>query len=325
MLRRVFFQKSQPPFTHVAFGRVDDTPERQVVLVGDHPQVAEGVLDFRPVEELHTAVDGVRYLFFQKYLLYGPGHIVSPVQEGDIRIFHTFCLQAADLFADPLCLAFLGVRKMTNHRRAGGTVGQQFLLDAVFVFFNEGIGCCQDFRCGTVILHHHDSPGARKLCGKIHQETPICSPPAVNSLVRVTHHEQVPVPGAQRFHQLILEGVDVLEFVDHDVLQPLLPFQTDVFPFFENMQRELDQVVVIQSKTFLFLIEITEKNDILCPDCCVILFFQRFQGKGNHVLVIFRSFEQLLYLDHIPGHGKGHVPQGQAPLFVYDLQHGVDV
>ena len=91
------------------------------------------------------------------------------------------------------------------------------------------------------------------------------------------------------------------------------------------MQRELDQVVVIKAKTFLFLIEITEKNDILCPDCCVILFFQRFQGKGNHILVIFRSFEQLLYLDHIPGHGKGHVPQGQASLFVNDLQHGVDV
>ena len=133
------------------------------------------------------------------------------------------------------------------------------------------------------------------------------------------------MPGAQRFHQFILQGVDVLELVDHDVFQPLLPFQTDVFPFFENMQRELDQVVVIQSKTFLFLIEITKKDNILCPGCCVILFFQRFQGQGYHVPVIFRSFEQLLNFDHVPGHGKGHVPQGQAPLFVYDLQHGVDV
>ena len=94
------------------------------------------------------------------------------------------------------------------------------------------------------------------------------------------------MPGAQRFHQLILEGVDVLEFIDHDVFQPLLPFLADVFPFFENMQRELDQVVVIQTEAFLFLVEVTEKDDILCPDCCVILFFQRFQGKGNHVLVI---------------------------------------
>ena len=133
------------------------------------------------------------------------------------------------------------------------------------------------------------------------------------------------MPGTQSFHQFILQGVDVLEFVDHDVFQPLLPFQTDIFPFFENMQRELDQVIVIQAEAFLFLIEITEKDNILCTDCCVILFFQRFQGQGYHVPVIFRPFEQFLYFNHIPGHGKGHVPQRQAPLFVNDLQHGVDV
>ena len=32
-----------------------------------------------------------------------------------------------------------------------------------------------------------------------------------------------------------------------------------------------------------------------------------------------------MYLDHVPGHSKGHVPQGQPPFFVNNLQHGVYV
>ncbi len=32
-----------------------------------------------------------------------------------------------------------------------------------------------------------------------------------------------------------------------------------------------------------------------------------------------------MYLYHVPGHGKGHVPEGQPLLFINDLKHGVYV
>ena len=61
---------------------------------------------------------------------------------------------------------------------------------------------------------------------------------------------------AQNLHQLVLKLVDILELVDHDVLQPLLPLEPNVRMLLENIQGELDQVVIIQRKALLFLIEI---------------------------------------------------------------------
>ena len=53
------------------------------------------------------------------------------------------------------------------------------------------------------------------------------SPPGIDGLVRIPHHKEIAVKLAQGFHQLILNEVDILEFIDHNVFQPLLPLETD--------------------------------------------------------------------------------------------------
>ncbi len=267
MQQRVLFQKSHTPFSHVAFGCVDDATERQIVLVGDHPQVTEGILNFHAVVKLHTAVDGVRYFFFQKDLFHRPGHVMGPIQQGHISIRHTASVQPAYLFADPLRFRFLCVRKVTHHRLAVRQSGNQFFRYAFGIFVNEGIGCCQDFRSRTVVLRHKDGAGSRKALLKIQQIRAVGTPPCVDGLIRIPNHKQVLMIRAQNFHQFILQGINILEFINHNVFQPLLPFLPDVPMLLKDIQGKFDQVVVVQPEALLFLIQVTVK-DYIFRFCC---------------------------------------------------------
>ena len=56
-----------------------------------------------------------------------------------------------------------------------------------------------------------------------------------------------------------------------------------------------------------------------------VLLPERVQGEGDHVPVVLRLLEELPDLDPVPGVPEGHVPEGQPPLVVDDLEHGVDV
>ena len=67
----------------------------------------------------------------------------------------------------------------------------------------------------------------------------------------------------QRFHQLVLQAVDVLEFVDHDVLQALLPLGADRGILLEDVKREFDQVVVVEPEALFLLIQVSVKNDVV--------------------------------------------------------------
>ena len=75
----------------------------------------------------------------------------------------------------------------------------------------------------------------------------------------------------------------------------------------------------------MFLIEIAVKNDVFRGGRAVVFLFQRVQGHGGHVAVIIGLPEKFPYFDHVPGGGEGHVTEGEPPLFVDDLEHGIDV
>ena len=130
---------------------------------------------------------------------------------------------------------------------------------------------------------------------------------------------------AQDFHQLVLQVVDVLELVDHDVLEALLPLEPDRLVLPEDVQGELDQVVVIEPEAFLFLIEIAVENDVLGALGLFILPAERFQGHIDHIVVILRPLLELDDLDHVPRVRERHVPQREPPLLVDRLEHRVDV
>ena len=79
---------------------------------------------------------------------------------------------------------------------------------------------------------------------------------------------------AQRLHQPVLRLVDVLELVDHDVFEPLLPFETDFRVLRENVEREDDQIVIVEREALLLLPQIAVEDDIARGVGLVVFFLQ---------------------------------------------------
>ena len=50
-----------------------------------------------------------------------------------------------------------------------------------------------------------------------------------------------------------------------------------------------------------------------------------FSFSASRDRAVRSPLEQLLNLDHVPGGGEGHVPEGEPPLLIDDLEHGVNV
>ena len=126
-------------------------------------------------------------------------------------------------------------------------------------------------------------------------------------------------------HQPVLQLVNVLEFVDHDVFQTLLPLEADRIIDVENVQHVFDQVVVVEAEAFLLLIQIAPENDIVGHRRVVVLRPQLVERQGDHIFVVFGVLEELADLDHVARFTERHVTERQAALLVDDLQHRVDV
>ena len=247
------------------------------------------------------------------------------VQDRHILIGRASLVELLHLGHDPFCFGFLRLRKMTEDLWAGGQRWDQFLFDAVSVLVDERVGGSQNLRRGAVVLHHHDGLHLREGLVKIQQVFHICSPPGVNGLVRIAHDKQVLMVAAQDLHQPVLKLINVLKLVDHDILQPLLPLEPDVRILFEYEKGELDEVVIVQAKALFLLVEIAVEDDIRSTHGLIVFFLQGVQRHGDHVPVVLGFLEQLPDLDHVPGSGKGHIPQAQPPLIIDDLEHGVDI
>ena len=164
-----------------------------------------------------------------------------------------------------------------------------------------------------------------KVSVKLREELSVRPPPGVDRLVRIPHNEQVLMVPAETFHEIILQLIDVLKLVDHDIFQPFLPLQFHFLRPGEDEQRELDQIVIIQTEAFLLLVEVAIKNDVRNRPALVVLLFQRCQGHGDQIVIVQRFPEGLPDLDHVPGTAEGHVPQRESALFVNHLQHLIDI
>ena len=252
-------------------------------------------------------------------------HIVRAVEDGHIPQRHAAIMQPLHLARHPMRLRLLRAGKVADDLLARGLRREQVLFDAVAIFCDQRVRRRQNLRRGTVVFHHHDGLHVWKDLVEIQQILDVRAAPGVDCLVRVAHDEEVAVIAAQHLHQLILQRVDILKLVDHDVFEPLLPLEPDVLVLLENIERELDEVVVVEAEALFLLIEIAVEDDVPRRVGTLVLFAQRVERHRDHVLVILRLLKELSDLDHVPCGGIGHVAQRKAALFVDDAEHRVDV
>ena len=322
---RLFGEEIHAAFSYVSLRLIHDAAEGHVILESNHAEIAEGVLDFHAVEKLGTAVNHIGNVRLQQCLLQVPGDVMGPVQNGHVPVFPAFIMEPFDFQGHRFGLFSAVCSGHAGHGLPLFLMGNEILSDAVLILVDEGIGGIQDFRRGAVIVIHNDGLHMREFPVEVQKIAYIGAAPGVNGLVRISHDEKVVVVAAEGLHELVLERVDVLEFINHNVLQPLLPLQPDFLIFLKNKKGELNEVIVIQGEAFLFLVQVAIENDILHGKRFVVLFIEQGQGHGNHVLVILRLPHALFHFNHVPGLVKGHVPKGESPLLINHLQHVINV
>ena len=215
---------------------------------------------------------------------------------------------------------------MAPHRGAVNRAhGRQPLRHALAVLLDQRVRDGHHARRRPVVLQHHDGARARERAVEVQQVAHVRAAPGVDGLVGVAHHEQVLVVAGEHLHELVLQAVDVLELVDHNVLEPLLPLRPDVGVLLEEVQHEHDEVVVVQPEALLLLVEVAVEDDVLRGGRIEVLLPQALERQGQHVAVVVRALLQLHDLDHVARLRERHVAQREPALLVDDLQHGVHV
>ena len=129
----------------------------------------------------------------------------------------------------------------------------------------------------------------------------------------------------QNLHELVLQAVDVLELVDHDVLEARLPLGSNLRVVLEDVERELDEVVVVEPEALLLLVEVAVEQDVLDADGGLVLGVERLDRHVDHVAQVVGLGEELAGLEHVAGTGEGHVTERDAALGIDDRENGVDV
>ena len=232
---------------------------------------------------------------------------MGTVKHGHIPVRHPSAVQLIYASRYPFCLLLAVFAVVAHYLGPGGQRRYEVLFYSVAVAAYEGVGRRQYLGSGTVVLHHHHGLGARKGLIKIQQIFHVCAAPRVYGLIRIAHYEQIFMITAQYRHELILQVVYILKLVYHYVFQPLLPLEPYMGVFRKYVQSELYEVVVVEGKALLLLIEIAVEYYIPGLRGRHVLFPKCVEGHVHHVQIILRLFEELLYFYHVPGVRKGHV------------------
>ena len=71
--------------------------------------------------------------------------------------------------------------------------------------------------------------------------------------------------------------------------------------------------------------QVAVEDDVVLLRGGLIFLIELIEGHADEVFVVLGLPEQFLVFDHVPCIAKGHVPEGEAPFLVDDLEHAVDV
>ena len=161
---------------------------------------------------------------------------MCPVEHRNIPVADAALIKCLRLLRNPLCFLLCRIGKMADRSFPIRKRRNQFFFHPLPVLINQRIRCGQNLRRGTVILHHHDRLRPCKIPVEIQQIAHIGTSPRIDRLIRISHDEQIAVIAAQYLHQTVLQRIDILKFINHDIFQALLPFMSDFLILLENIK-----------------------------------------------------------------------------------------
>ena len=146
VFRGVIREEFHAALPDISFRLIDDSPESHVVLADNHAQVAEGVLDFHPSEELRAAVNGVRDFLLEELFLEVPCDVVGAVKERDVLVRDALLMELYDFLCHAVCFLARCLFHEAGDLRPAWPVGNEVLVETVLVLGDEGVCRSKDFR-----------------------------------------------------------------------------------------------------------------------------------------------------------------------------------
>ena len=264
MRHRVPPQRLDALLAHPARRDVDDPLERHDVGVRpEHPQVGQGVLDLAPLVEPRAADELVADPVAEERLLDRAGLGVHPIHHGHVlgpeagrlvvvrapgeqRAAPGAPDQPLDLAGDPLGLLVLVVGLEALDRHAALVVRPEPLVRAPLVARDHGVRRVQDQLRGAVVLLQLDDRHVGVVALEVEDVLDVRAAPAVDRLVVVPHHAQVPVGRGQRPDPQVLRPVRVLVLVHVEVAPAGLVSLQHLGRVLEQLHGTQQQVVEVE-------------------------------------------------------------------------------
>ena len=229
-----------------AFGFVDDTQKAEIVVgVGEDPEIADDVLDLRPLIKAHSADQFEAQPLAAESLLEGAGESVDPIEDCDLFGGSAFGEECLDLLGDVAGFVALveGVEQLDF-----GTftpVAEQRFSQSAAVVLDEIVGRFKDGSGGAIVDFEFDHLGIVEMFVKLQDVSEIGSPPAVDALVVVAHDAEIVVFAAEQAEKFVLQFVGILILVDHDVLVAFTGLPPEIVVLFEDAVAEHQQIIEI--------------------------------------------------------------------------------
>ena len=126
----------------------------------------------------------------------------------------------------------------------------QLLHKTVLVFPDHCQGCLHNLPPASVIHIQQKLPGP-KLCRKAFQAFRLGSPEAIYGLVVVPHGKNIIRTGCQQLYRLILHGIDILEFIDQNMPETILPVISRSLVFLQQNPALIKHIVKIKPPRLL--------------------------------------------------------------------------
>ena len=233
---------------HPPGGRVDD-PQESGLVPRVHAELQEGddVAHLLAVEERHPAHHHVGDAVRPQLRLEGPELDLGPAEDGEVggpRLVQP--QELPDLLDRELGLRDLVLEAQEAHPLALSPRRLQGLLVAGGVLPDDGVGRVQDLAGGAVVGLQADDLGPLEIAGEAQDLADVGPPPAVDGLVVVAHHADVPVLAPDLLHDLVLGVVRVLVLVHQEVAVPLPVVRADVLVLAEEAHGLEQQVVEVE-------------------------------------------------------------------------------
>ena len=181
----------------------------------------------------------------------------------------------------------------------------------------------QDIGCGAVILLQFDDLGIREILFKVQDVADVRPAPAVDALVVVPHHAQVPALLGQQPDKSILGGVGVLVFVHMDIVEALPVIIQNRRVIHKQLQGPKQQIVKIQGvgrpEPFLVI----GKNFMNLLALIILGAFLEPFVRGQHpVLGVGNPGADLLHWHAVFVHAQGFQPVLDDPVLIVLVING---